>query len=71
MRRTIGCSDAARVLGISEQFLRYRASVGKIRVARRSPLRFNPAAIIQARPAMRIRDRRGRKALGNLEALLS
>lgn len=69
--RSIGCSDAARILGISAQLLRWRSSVGKIPVVSKRPLRFSPSVLVENRERMQRKDTRGRKALTALEAILT
>lgn len=70
-RKTIGATSAAALLGISPALLRWRASRGRIRIARRSPLRFRPDDVLAARERMQIRDPRGRRSLIELERLVS
>jgi len=45
--KLIGCTEAARYLAISPELVRLRATRGRIRIARRSPLRFRVADIIE------------------------
>ena len=60
-KRTVGLNAAASILGISNSLLVYRATKShRIRVHRRSPLRFRLSDVLDARPAMKVRDRRGR-----------
>lgn len=70
-RKTIGPSAAAALLGISPALLRWRANRGRIRIARRSPLRFRPDDVLAARERMALKDRRGRRPLLELERLVS
>jgi hypothetical protein len=70
--RTIGPSSAAALCGISPALLRWRAEHGKIRIARRSPLRFRPDDVLAARERMAIKDPRGRRSsFAELERLVS
>ena len=60
--RTLGVTAAARLVGCSPQLLRWRSKTGKIRTARREPLRFRLVDLILARDKMRRRDPRGQKS---------
>jgi hypothetical protein len=71
MSRTIGCSDAAQLLGLSEQLLRWRANHGKIAVAHRRPLRFSVAVLLENRDRMQVKSARGRKPLSKLEEIIA
>jgi hypothetical protein len=51
-RKTVGASAAAEVLGISPELTRYRARAGHIPVARRRPLRFRLAALLDYQEQM-------------------
>jgi hypothetical protein len=57
----IGSAAASQLCGISASLLAYRAKTGKILFARRKPLRFRVADIIEARERMALKDPRGRK----------
>jgi hypothetical protein len=60
-KTTVSPTAAAELLGISAQLLRYRATRGEVRVARRSPMRFRLADVVDYRATMRPPDgRRGR-----------
>ena len=45
--RLIGCAEAARYLAISPELVRHRANMGHLRIARRSPMRFRVADVIE------------------------
>jgi hypothetical protein len=62
---TVGIHAAAAIVGgVSPQALAYRALVGqRVRLARRSPMRFRVADLIEARAELQRRDPRGRRPL--------
>jgi hypothetical protein len=45
--KLIGCAEAGRYLGISPELVRRRANAGRLRIARRSPMRFRVADVIE------------------------
>ncbi len=61
--RTLGPLAASQLLGISPELLRYRALTKKIRIARRHPLRFRLADVIDYAPIAQTKDRRGRRPM--------
>ncbi len=62
----VGATEAARLCStgfcpISPQLIIYRANAGKLRVARRHPLRFRLDDILEALPRMRTKGHGGRR----------
>ena len=45
--KLIGCSEAGRYLAMSPELVRHRANAGHLRIARRSPMKFRVADIIE------------------------
>ena len=54
----VNCTTAARILNRRADLVRYYGETGKLRVARRSPMRFTLATVLAARESLPVVDRR-------------
>jgi len=54
----VNCTTAARILNRRADLVRYYGSAGKLRVARRNPMRFTLSSVLSARESLPVVDRR-------------